>query len=968
MKSHINQKFFITIIILIFSLSLFFVSLIDVEGATHNITNSTQYGIKETINGDKDYYVTIILEEGEYSGENNTKINITKNVIIKGKGKSKTILNGDKNQLFHVEKSGYLTLINITLFNGESEQGGAIYNNEGKIIINNCKLFSNIAIKESGGSGGAIYNNKGIISLNNSEFNDNNVYYKLCATYPTFEGIIISVYSYYPSYYYIDLGIDIYNENGHINIINSRFNNNNHDKLYVYLIVNTGNLTIINGTFSNNDNCDSLILNNANLEINNSLFINNKASYGQIYNNGNLSICNSNFLNNIALYGGAIYNEGFLYIDNSTFSNNIADYGGAIYNVDNLKQSIDDYIEFQMEIYDSNFVNNFAECGGAVYNWGYVYIDNSIFLKNIAGYGGAIYNDKSFVYMNRSTFSYNNARLRGGAIYNVNDVYYSDDYIVIEMDIYGSNFANNFAECGGAIYNEGGNLNLANSTFLNNVANYGGVIYNTIYYTNYGEYICGNIFIKSSYFKSNNAVYGGVGCNNGSYLDISYSNFLNNIADFGGVFYDSFYYDEYADFYITIGLFIQNSYFNENKGIKEGACIYTSGIVSIENSTLLNNFLDNFGGVIYVSGSITFFGSILINNLKEGNMNKNSLISIDSVEYIDISDSLIFDSLYNYIYLLNNDFYELYLDNNFWANNNIDYLYDEIITFYLVGLHIDSSNIGFNSLKYYFSLFEDDWDSDNNLSEYFPQFFLKLEQDGKIIEPAFDGRKSTSWDLEIFDGSVFRIYFLDMLIYEYIFNLNDNGGTYPDDGTFGGGDGDSGSGGGNSDGGGYLNDGNEESYDEDGNSKEENSDEDESDGDNKENQNENGKSGLNNNDKNSESSEDEKSNKKDEDPLPLALGSFGSGGSKGGKKSNLFEQSVEEFETKLLNNEEIDEDMLNISIFVFIAILLIIISIIMKIESKKEKNYLCKFDSLLEHLNFSEVINVENHLKDFLSE
>lgn len=169
MKNYVNQQFFITILIIIFSLTLFFVSLIDIEGATYNINNTTQSGIKETINGDTDNYITIILEEGEYNGENNTNITITKNVIIQGKGISKTVLNGGKNQVFHVEKSGNLTLINVTLFNGETDQGRLLYNDLGYVLINNCKLIANITPEEGDVLGGAICNNKGTIDVYNSE-------------------------------------------------------------------------------------------------------------------------------------------------------------------------------------------------------------------------------------------------------------------------------------------------------------------------------------------------------------------------------------------------------------------------------------------------------------------------------------------------------------------------------------------------------------------------------------------------------------------------------------------------------------------------------------------------------------------------------------------------------------------------------------------------------------------------------
>ena len=172
-----NLKDFLVYFLIILAMALVIFNFIGVsEGATHNINNTTQAGIKETINGDVDNFITIILEEGEYSGENNTNISIAKNVIIRGNGSSKTIINGGKNQIFYIEKSGNLTLSNVTLLNGESSQGRLIYNNLGNALIKNSILIINMSSGDGNDWGGAIYNNKGSIHVYDSEIIYNDSY------------------------------------------------------------------------------------------------------------------------------------------------------------------------------------------------------------------------------------------------------------------------------------------------------------------------------------------------------------------------------------------------------------------------------------------------------------------------------------------------------------------------------------------------------------------------------------------------------------------------------------------------------------------------------------------------------------------------------------------------------------------------------------------------------------------------
>ncbi|MGD0263309.1 MAG: putative Ig domain-containing protein, partial [Verrucomicrobiota bacterium] len=100
-------------------------------------------------------------------------------------------------RLFIVQPGGSLTLSNLTLQGGSSDRGGAIYNNGGTVVLNNCVVAGNSAVGANGsngtdgnsdpnygkygsgasdgqpGVGGAIYNLGALIATNNCQFTNN---------------------------------------------------------------------------------------------------------------------------------------------------------------------------------------------------------------------------------------------------------------------------------------------------------------------------------------------------------------------------------------------------------------------------------------------------------------------------------------------------------------------------------------------------------------------------------------------------------------------------------------------------------------------------------------------------------------------------------------------------------------------------------------------------------------------------
>ncbi len=182
----------------------------------------------------------------------------------------------------------------------------------------------------------------------------------------------------------------------------------------------TANITL-KGNLTINTNITSLTI------IGNQKIIDGNGSYHFI----NITNEQSVILNNITITdcysineGGAIINEGTLIIMDSNLNNNNASwFGGAICNY------------AQLTVINSTFANNKANDGGAINNMGLLTISDSLLVNNT---------------VNRE----------GGAIRHLAREY---------CTIVNSNFTNNNASSGGAIY-ASGYSNLTGNTFTNNTA------------------------------------------------------------------------------------------------------------------------------------------------------------------------------------------------------------------------------------------------------------------------------------------------------------------------------------------------------------------------------------------------------------------------------------------------------------------------------------------------------------------
>ena len=400
----------------------------------------------------------INIADGTYSGENNTKITIDRNMTIIGESQTGTIISPiSPGRIFFINSDLTVNLYNLTIQNclvtEVGDNGGAIYNNGTNLNVNNCKFTNNNVVV---GNGGAIYNNGGNLTITSTTFTSNTVLV-------------------------VGNGGAIYNNGGNLTITSTTFTSNtigvNGDGGSIYN--NGGNLTITSSTFTNNDllmgNGGAIYNNGGNLTITSSTFTSNdiimnmNGCGGAIYNTGgNLTINSSTFTSNTALMGGgAIYNDGgVLEVTSCTFTSNtfnpvpgfgmIIGMGGAIYSVNG-----------NCNIIGNIFTGNSANMGGAICSSGTLKVIGSIFSGNSANTGGAIC---SFGNCNvtGSTFTGNSANA-GGAIGGLS----GSSNLEVTNCTFTSNTATDLPGMpgsGGAIGNSGGTLKVTYSTFTGNTA------------------------------------------------------------------------------------------------------------------------------------------------------------------------------------------------------------------------------------------------------------------------------------------------------------------------------------------------------------------------------------------------------------------------------------------------------------------------------------------------------------------
>ena len=394
----------------------------------------------------------------------------------------------------------------------------------------------------------------------------------------------------------------------------------------------------------------------------NATLINGKADKGgAIYNDGSLTLSDVKLSDNAADgYGGAVFNNGELVVSDSVFDSNdivnrgsaSVDYGGAaIYNWydgtltvsgSNFTNNIKNYKNGDRlvgavatigdaTISDSCFVNNAGRWGGAISASGYLIagddvntltVSGSTFKENGGLYGAGIFVAGSDFTVSDCVFDKNTAFGKGNMTPNNNNgaaIVVTDTGKDITGAITGSNFTNNKAQYGGAIYICEGNIAISDSLFENNSADVegGAIDINTVN---------GNpeVSISGSKFINNSASYGGAIVNVKD-LTVRNTEFVNNTPDaifnyvgFGGNL--DLGIENFTDLQNAIGLVTGTLTLNQNVAMTDDeAANFVNGVIINKNIRIdgKGHTIDakNLGRIFEIDGgfAVTLTNVTLIN-------------------------------------------------------------------------------------------------------------------------------------------------------------------------------------------------------------------------------------------------------------------------------------------------------------------------------------------------------------------
>jgi predicted outer membrane repeat protein len=407
---------------------------------------------------------------------------ISRDVTIDGGGVI-TISGGDAHRMFSVPAPQKATLMNITLADGRSSQGGALIV-FGLAVISNVTFIHNHATRY----GGAIdVSGPGTAEVSNSRFYSNTAtnFASQGGAIHSAGGLGVDQSYFFGNTAHNGSGGAIGQASGAAVVVASTFISNGAE--FGGAIRAQGGLTLVGDQFDRNATPDSFpsighpgggalhLGPSSHVLIRQSRFVSNTAEVagfgvgGAIVSEGTLGVLNTLFSQNSALSdGGALFNDSDnLAITLSTFSRNSAlGEGGAISNTG------------QALLTTSTFVSNTAGAsGGAIANARSVFVQYSLLFNNSAPTGGAVRNHPGFLsaitastlYSNTATAGAGGAVLNNGAIFAFNSTFVANDA---------------FAS-GGAIFNIGGGgpppgIALENSTVVSNTAAGAGAALGTI--------------------------------------------------------------------------------------------------------------------------------------------------------------------------------------------------------------------------------------------------------------------------------------------------------------------------------------------------------------------------------------------------------------------------------------------------------------------------------------------------------
>ena len=297
----------------------------------------------------------------------------------------------------------------------------------------------------------------------------------------------------------------------------------------------------------------------------------------------------SNFINNSDAEGGAVYwgngaTRGSL--SDSIFINNSASNGGAVY-----------WRGADGRLSGSTFIgNNASRCGAVYWSGARGILSGSNFINNSARKfsAGAVYWYGADGTLRDSNFTRNSARQEGGAVYWSGINYGSNPNAGNRGVLSGSNFINNSAGNGGAVFWNGANGRLSGSNFIGNNASNGGVVY----WKAYKGTLSGSNFTSNSASVDGGAVYWA-----GTNGNLTGSNFIGNNASYGGAVF-----------------------WNGTGGVLDNCSFVNCSAYSFYNTENVVSLRDFGGAVFWFGENGRLSGSTFINNIVKGTYRRGGAV------------------------------------------------------------------------------------------------------------------------------------------------------------------------------------------------------------------------------------------------------------------------------------------------------------------------------------------------------
>lgn len=551
---------------------------------------------------------TYVLTEGE--------IGISDDVLIQGGQSGLTIDAQSNSRIFNVATTETVGIGRLNLTGGLADNGGAIYVNGGKTILNAVNFMANEA---TGAGGGAVYLESGSLYATDSMFVEN-----LATGASGSGGALLQ----------LDGNVGIFNgammaneanrAGGAIEIVDGTFYSGN-------LVVGgegNGNIAGPEGTAAPGNGGGMHVTGNATIIVSGGSYVGNYAARegGGLWNQAgsNMFVSGAAITGNIAAGdsaddgGGGIFNNGGdLFVSGTDISDNWATgasgSGGGIFSTDGVVHVASSTIDTNVanragggvEIVNGSFRLRNSTLGGETTESGNVAGPAGMAAP---GNGGGLHvTGEASILISNTMVANNTAASEGGGLWNQAGSFMQTD----SGTVISANVAHGHAPDtgGGGIFNNGGGLSVIDTMIVGNVADgtsgSGGGIFST----------AGNVFVANSQLESNiaNRAGGGIELIDGR-LDFNQSTLGGDTAQTGNVAGPEqsaapgnggglHITGMEASAYFRSSMVANNIAASEGGGLwnQAGSLLRIDG-TSIESNSANGNDADNGGGGIFNNG------------------------------------------------------------------------------------------------------------------------------------------------------------------------------------------------------------------------------------------------------------------------------------------------------------------------------------------------------------------------------